>query len=164
MWFVILFVIIGILARFFPHLPNFAPIAAVALFSGVYFKKRYGWLLPLGIFIISDLIIGLHQTLFFTWGTIVLIYFLGRTLQTRKTITNTAIFILASSLIFFIITNFGVWLMGWYSPNLSGLTSCYINALPFFRMSLISNFVYGFVFFGAYEYFLKRTKFAHQAA
>lgn len=164
MWFVILFVLIGISARLFPHLPNFAPIAAVALFSGVYFKKKYGWLLPLGIFVISDLIVGLHQTVIFTWGTIVLIYFLGRVLQNKKTIANTAIFTLASSFIFFVITNFGVWLMGWYPPNLSGLISCYINALPFFRVSLMANFAYGLVFFGAYEYFLKRTKLAHQAA
>ncbi|MCF7869866.1 MAG: hypothetical protein K9L69_03945 [Candidatus Omnitrophica bacterium] len=164
MWLVILFVIIGISARFFPHLPNFAPIAVVALFSGVYFKKKYGWLLPLGIYIISDLMIGLHQTIFFTWGTIVFIYFLGRALQTRKTTTNTAVFTLASSFIFFLITNFGVWLMGWYPPTLAGLTSCYINALPFFRVSLIANFSYGLVFFGAYEYFVKRTKLAHQAA
>ncbi|MCF7887208.1 MAG: hypothetical protein K9L71_02195 [Candidatus Omnitrophica bacterium] len=164
MWFVILFVFIGIFARFVPHFPNFTPIAAVALFSGVYFKKKYGWLLPLGIFIGSDLIVGLHQTVIFTWGTIVLIYFLGKALQNRKTITNTAIFTLASSFIFFLTTNFGVWLMGWYPPTLAGLTSCYINALPFFRMSLMANFAYGLVFFGAYEYLAKKHKLAYKAA
>ncbi|MFO8052397.1 MAG: DUF6580 family putative transport protein [Candidatus Omnitrophota bacterium] len=164
MWLVILFVFIGISARLVPHFPNFAPIAAVALFSGVYFKKKYGWLLPLGIFIGSDLIVGLHQTVIFTWGTIVLIYFLGKILQAKKTVSNTFLFTLISSVVFFLTTNFGVWLMGWYPKNLSGLISCYVNALPFFRMSLISNFAYVAIFFGAYEYLTKKYKLARKAA
>jgi hypothetical protein len=164
MWLIISFIVIGVSARLVPHFPNFAPIAAVALFSGVYFKKKHGWLLPLGIFIGSDLIVGLHQTVIFTWGTIVLIYFLGKILQAKKTIGNTFLFTLISSIVFFLITNFGVWLMGWYPKNLSGLISCYINALPFFRMSLISNFAYVAIFFGAYEYLVKKHKLAHKTA
>lgn len=163
MWLVILFVIIGIASRLAPHFPNFAPIAAVALFSGTYFRKRYGWLLPLGIYIISDFIVGMHSVVLFTWGSIVLIYFLGKILQTRKTITNTFIFTLISSVLFFVVTNFGVWLMGWYPQNLQGLISCYLAALPFFRMSLVSNFSYVVIFFGAYEYISKRYKLAQQA-
>ncbi|MCF7877603.1 MAG: hypothetical protein K9M14_04680 [Candidatus Omnitrophica bacterium] len=163
MWLVILFVFIGISARLIPHVPNFAPIAAVALFSGVYFRKKHGWLLPLGVYMVSDLIVGLHQTIFFTWGSILLIYFLGKILQTKKTAANIVVFGLASSFIFFLITNFGVWLMGWYPQNLAGLISCYINALPFFRMSLISNMVYMAVFFGVYEYCMRKTKLACKA-
>ncbi len=164
MWLVILFVFVGISTRLIPHFPNFAPIAAVALFSGTYFKKKYGWLLPLGIYIISDLIIGLHQTVLFTWGSILLIYFLGKYLRSKKTAMNMLIFTLSSSFLFFLITNFGVWLMGWYPQNFAGLLSCYINALPFFRASLVSNFAYVIIFFGAYEYFAKKIKLAHETA
>ncbi|MCF7887501.1 MAG: hypothetical protein K9L71_03720 [Candidatus Omnitrophica bacterium] len=162
MWLVILFIFIGISTRLIPHFPNFAPIAAVALFSGVYWKKKYGWLLPLGIFIASDLIVGIHQTILFTWGSIVLIYFLGKMLQTRKTVGNTLLFTLVSSVLFFLITNFGVWLMGWYPQNLAGLVSCYANALPFFRISLISNFAYVTIFFGIYEYLTRKYKLAQE--
>ena len=35
-----LFLIIGILARFLPHPANFAPIAAIALFSARYLPKK----------------------------------------------------------------------------------------------------------------------------
>lgn len=164
MWLAILFILVGIFSRLLPHLPNFAPLVALALFSGVYFRRKNGWLLPLGIYFVSDLIIGLHSTVFFTWGSIVLIYFLGRRLQSRKTLANTALFTLSASFLFFLITNFGVWLLGWYPRNLAGLASCYLNALPFFRASLLSDFVYVAVFFGAYEYFAKKIKLAQKAA
>ena len=160
----IIFIIIGIFSRLSPHLPNFTPLAAVALFSGVYLRKRHGYLIPLAIYLVSDLIIGLHNTVFFTWGAIVLIYFIGRYLSKNKNITSTFICTLAGSLAFFFITNFGVWLMGWYPHTLSGLSQCFINALPFFRTSLISNIAYVAVFFSVYEYFLVRSKTVEQVA
>ncbi len=164
MWLGILFIGVGILVRLIPHVPNFAPLAAVALFSGVYFNKKYGWLLPLGIYVLSDLIIGLHNTVIFTWSSILIIYFLGRSLQRKKTVISTFLYTLVSSVIFFVVTNFGVWLMGWYPPTLEGLVQCFIYALPFFRMSLVSNFVYVIVFFGVYEYFLSKSKLASNIA
>ncbi len=164
MWLAILFIIIGVASRLIPHLPNFAPLAAIALFSGVYLKQKNAWLIPLGAFLISDLIIGLHSTIPFTWGSILLIYFLGKQLKKRKTVLNTISFTLASSFLFFLVTNFGVWLIGWYPRNLAGLVNCYISAIPFFRTSLISNFAYVVVFFGAYEYFTREAKLARKAA
>ncbi len=164
MWLAIIFVILGVFGRLLPHVPNFSPLAAVALFSGVYFDKKHGYLLPLAIFVISDLIIGLHNTILFTWLSIVLIYFLGVQLRKQKTIASTLACAFISSLLFFLITNFGVWLMGWYPHTLKGLSQCYIYALPFFRVSLMANFIYVVVFFGAYEYFLSRAKIAHQTA
>ncbi len=164
MWLAVLFILVGVFSRLIPHLPNFSPLVAMALFSGVYLNKKNAWLLPLGIFLISDLIIGLHQVIFFTWGSIILIYFLGRYLRKRKSVANTLIFTLAGSFLFFLITNFGVWIMGWYPPNLAGLASCYLNALPFFRTSLISDFVYVVAFFGVYEYFTKKVELAREAA
>ena len=134
----------------------------VALFAGVYLNKRHGYLLPLGIYIISDFFIGFHNTVFFTWSSIILIYFLGVYLRRRKTISNTLLFTLSSSILFFIITNFGVWLMGWYPRTLSGLLQCYTMAVPFFRTSLLANFIYVAITFGLYEYFLSRRSLAHQ--
>jgi len=158
MWLMILFIILGISTRLIPHIPNFAPLAAVALFSGVYLNKKHGYLIPLSIYIISDFIIGFHNTIFFTWISIVLIYLLGLWLRTRKTAANTVVFTFLSSILFFIVTNFGVWLMGWYPQNLEGLKQCFIYAFPFFRLSLIANFVYVAVFFGVYEYLLSKNK------
>ncbi len=150
--------------RLFPHIPNFAPLAAVALFSGVYLNKKHGYLIPLGIYILSDLIIGLHGTVVFTWGSILIIYFLGRELKKRKGLVSTFVYTLVCSVLFFIITNLGVWLMGWYPHTARGLVQCFIYALPFFRMSLVSNFLYVAAFFGAYEFFLAKTKTAKETA
>jgi len=151
-------IIIGILTRFIPHVPNFSPLVGIALFSGVYLRKKYSYLIPIVIYVISDIIIGLHGIVLFTWGSIALIYWLGHKLKTNKTPVKIATYTLISSVIFFIVTNFGVWLQGWYSYTLGGLLKCYIAALPFFRTSLLADFIYVAVLFGTYEYILKRSR------
>ncbi|MBN3040072.1 MAG: hypothetical protein JW867_03000 [Candidatus Omnitrophica bacterium] len=164
MWLAVLFIFFGVFSRLVPHLPNFSPLAAVALFSGVYLNRKHGYLLPLGIFILSDFIIGFHNTVFFTWSSIVLIYFIGSYLSTRKSAVNFFIYTLGSALVFFIITNFGVWLMGWYPRTMAGLGECFINALPFFRASLISNLLFVAVFFSIYEFSLARQRLIQKSA
>ena len=147
---------IGILTRFIPHVPNFSPLVGIALFSGVYLNKKYSYFIPIGIYVISDIVIGLHGIVLFTWGSIALIYWLGHKLKTNKTPARIAVYTLTSSILFFIVTNFGVWLQGWYSYTLEGLLKCYIVALPFFRTSLLADFIYVAVLFGTYEYILRR--------
>ena len=155
---------IGIFSRVMPHFPNFSPLAAVALFSGVYLNKKYGYLVPLAIYILSDLVIGLHNTVLFTWFSILFIYFLGTKLRAKRTVISTFSYALFSSVFFFIVTNFGVWLMGWYPRTLDGLAKCFTYAIPFFRVSLLSDLIYVIVFFGAYEYFLSRIRIVKAAA
>lgn len=150
--------IIGIFSRFIPHLPNFVPLAAIALFSGAYLNRKYAVIVPLVLYVVSDLILGLHNVVFFTWGSIILISFLGTALRDKKTFPNILGFTLISSVLFFIITNFGVWVMGWYPRTLSGLVQCYVMAIPFFRASLLSNLVYAGVLFGVYELLSDRLK------
>jgi len=162
MWLVILFISAGVMARLIPHTPNFAPLAAVALLSGLYCNKRYGYLIPLAIYILSDLILGLHNTVLFTWGSLIIIYFLGWHLRQKKTMARAVCYTILSSLTFFVITNFGVWLMGWYPHTTSGLAQCFINALPFFRISLAADLVYGAVFFGMCEYYAARHKLSQE--
>ena len=163
MFWVTIFAAIGIFSRLLPHVPNFSPLVAVALFSGVYFDKKHGYLIPLAMYMVSDLIIGIHSTVIFTWPSIILIYFLGRFLKNKKTFVNTVIFTFLSAFLFFIITNFGVWFMGWYPHNMGGLVKCYIFAIPFFRVSLLADFIYVGALFGVYEYFFLRKKLAQRA-
>jgi len=147
----ILLLIIGIISRFIPHLANFSPLLAIPLFSGVYLKKRYAMLLPLTTIIVTDLFLGLHNTILFTWGSILLISFIGLVIKTRKNILTITIGALSSAVLFFIITNFGVWLMGWYPPTWEGLLYCYKMAIPFFRINLLSTLGFSIIFFGIYE-------------
>lgn len=154
----ILLIIITVLSRLLPHIPNFSPLVAVALFSGVYLNKRYSFLIPLVIYIVSDIIIGLHNTVFFTWSTIILIYFLGHYLSKRKTVFNIISYTLLSSIIFFVVTNFGVWLVGWYPRTLEGLIKCFTLAIPFFRTSLLADLTYVGLLFGVYEILVRKSR------
>src|SRR4030043_1780249 len=77
-------IIIGILLRFAPHTPNFTPVAAIALFGAVYLKRKYALIIPLLLMVISDLFLGMHNVVFFTWGGFILITFLGFWLKKNK--------------------------------------------------------------------------------
>lgn len=156
-------IVIGILLRFMPHAPNFTPVAAVALFSGAYLNKKYAFAVPLILMVISDVFIGLHNVILFTWGSFILTTFLGLWLKKHKNTFGIMSMSLASSLLFYIVSNFGVWVMGWYPHNLSGLVNCYVMALPFLRNFTLATLLYAAVFFGAYELIarlVKETKLA----
>jgi len=158
--FLLLFV--GILSRLVLHTPNFTPVIALALFGGSFLKKKYALLLPLLLMMISDIIIGLHGTILFTWGSVLLIAAIGIRLRARRDIRMFLSSGIVSALLFFIITNFGAWLT-MYPHTFEGLKTCYIAAIPFFRMTLISTLVYGGIFYGLYEILaslIKKTRFA----
>lgn len=155
---------LGVIARFIVHVPNFTPILALALFSGLYLKKQYAVLVSLLLMIVTDVVIGLHSTVLFTWISIGLIAFMGQSLKTSKSYFKTTAFSLLAAVIFFVITNLGVWMMtGLYEPTAAGLQKCFVMALPFFRTTLASTVLYSLVFMGLYEVISKRvvnTRFA----
>lgn len=154
-------IVIGILLRFLPHAPNFTPVAAIALFAGAYLSKKNLVLVPLVLMIVSDLFLGLHNVVIFTWGGFILAGLIGLWLKKRKSPVSILGASLVSSLVFYIVSNFGVWLMGWYPHNLQGLANCYIMALPFLRDFTLATTMYSFVFFAVYEgvaHLVKDTK------
>jgi hypothetical protein len=156
--FVLSLILVGILLRFMPHPANFTPVAAIALFSGAYLKRRYAIFVPLILMVLSDVFIGMHNVLVFTWGCFVLSALLGRSLYKHIGILSVAGISILSSLVFYIVTNFGVWAMGWYPQNLKGLIDSYILALPFLRDFTISTLIYSAVFFTTYEYITLKVK------
>ena len=154
----LILILVGIFSRLIPHMPNFTPLAAIALFSGAYLKKKEAYYIPLAIYILSDLIIGVHKISFFTWAAIILIAYIGTLLKNkRKTALNVGLFTFISALIFFVVTNFGVWVL-WYPHSLLGFAECYFYALPFFKVSLAANLFYAIVLFGVYDFFLRYSK------
>ena len=147
---VYILIVFGFLMRLMPHMPNFVPIAAIALFAGAHLDKRVAVWVPLVIMIISDLVIGLHGVIFYTWGAFILIGFIGMHLKERKTVGNIFASTVFSAVLFFLITNFGVWL-AWYPHSWEGFLACFIKAIPFFRNTLAGNLVFSAVLFGSYE-------------
>lgn len=152
-------ILFGIIARLLAHThaPNFNPVIALALFSGVYLKKEYAVIVPLLLIVLSDVLIGFHDTIAFTWGSMALISWMGMRVREHKNpavILGTSLF---SALVFFVITNLGAW-PTLYPMTASGLQACFTAAIPFFRPTLISTLVYTLIFFSAFELAARSVK------
>ncbi len=152
---------IAAVLRLLPHPPNIAPIAAMALFGGAYLDKKYAIIIPLLALFFSDLFLGFYgmEKMVFVYGSFLLIGCIGIWLKKHKKTTNIIIATLLSSLLFYLITNFGVWLIGtMYPKTFSGLIDCFVAAIPFFRNTLIGDFLYTGLFFMGYEAALRLRK------
>ena len=139
--------------RLLPHLPNVSPVAAMALFGGAYFAdKRLALIVPFAALFLSDLILGLHNSMIFVYAGFALTVVIGFALKGRVSMTNTAFAMLVSSVLFFLLTNFGAWLTsGLYAKTSAGLMQAYAAGIPFFQNSLLGNLVYAAVIFGGYH-------------
>jgi len=148
---IIAFMLLAVLFRLLPHLPNFTPITAIAMFGGLYFtNKTMAYLVPLFIMVMSDLFLGFHTISIFVYAAFILVSFIGT--RTKKPSVFT---ILLSSISFFIVTNLGVWLIG-YPKTWTGLVECYTLAIPFFRNSLLGDFFYSGVMILGFNYVQKK--------
>ncbi|MBI3290537.1 hypothetical protein HYZ78_04025 [Candidatus Microgenomates bacterium] len=151
-----LIILIAIVLRLAPHEPNFAPITAMALFGGAYLNSRYALIVPLAAMFVSDIFIGFHSTMPFVYASFLLSGLIGLRLRNHKNVLNVVAASFGASVLFFLITNFGVWLVGGLYPHTgSGLVQCFINAIPFFRNTVLGDFFYTGLFFGGYELVLK---------
>lgn len=139
-------------SRLCPHLPNFTPIAAMALFGGAHFAdKRLAFGVPLLALLLSDALLGFHAGMPAVYGGFALIVALGLGLRANRTATTVAGTALAGALLFFLITNFAVWAAGVLYPRTwAGLGECYLAAIPFFRNSLAGDLFYAAVLFGGF--------------
>lgn len=150
---ILILIIVGVSYRLFPHPPNFAPVAAISLFSGFYFR-RYFVLIPVFIMLASDLFIGFYdlRLMAVVYSSFLLISLIGILMRRNKSVIALVGCSLSGSLLFFILTNFAVWALGqWYPHNLGGLASCYYMAIPFFKNTLAGDLFYSSVIFGCYE-------------
>lgn len=168
-----LFLGLGVVARLLPHLPNFAPITAMALFGGVYIKnKKFALAAPLISIFISDYLLLyinpfgskfidlstfyppqalLYSSIHYVYGSFLISSLIGLWLRNHKnylTIPATALF---CSVQFFLITNAGVWLGGSYARGLTGLWQSYLAGIPFFRGTFMGDLFYTTLFFGGWE-------------
>ena len=138
-------------SRFIPHPPNFTSLLALSFYVPALLGLRY---LPalLISFAITDMVIGYHTGTFFTWGSVFLIGLMANSFS--KTLTSRLSGALIGAVIFFTITNFGVWASGMYGYTMTGLISCYTLAIPFFAYSVISTMVFSFIieiFYKSYQ-------------
>lgn len=153
--FLVSLIFFAILSRFLPHPPNFTPIAAIALLSSKGFNNRWVvFLIPIVSLFISDLFIGLHATIPFVYISFILIALLGLYVKKINIVS-----VLLSSTIFFLVSNFGVWLL-YYPISAEGLVQCYTLALPFFFNTVLGDLVYGALLIYPFYALQRRNKFA----
>ena len=136
-------------SRFIPHPPNFTSLIALSFYVPAIIGTRY---LPalLVSFVITDLIIGFHSTIFFTWGSILIIGLISKYLNNN--FVNRLSGALLGACLFFLITNFGVWIGGTYGYSFQGLIASYVLGLPFFGYTFLSTIIFSAIIEMVYKF------------
>lgn len=153
-WILIVMVFAAAFIRLIPHPPNFAPISAMALFGGAYFRKKsFAFAIPLAAMFLTDAIIGFHSGMWVVYLSFAIIVVIGMLMLKKVNVKNVVLASLSASLSFFIITNFGVWAFGtMYPKNITGLVECYIAAIPFIQNTIVGDLFFSALMFGIFEY------------
>ena len=162
LFFLLLAVVGRVASPLLPHFANFAPLDAMALFGGAYFaRKRWAVLVPLLAVWGSDLLLNHqytgHLQLFYPgwywqYGCYALVALLAHAGLRQVSVVRVALGATAAAVLFFLISNLGVWVgSGMYPHTGGGLLACYVAAVPFFSHSLLSNMVYCSLLFGGFE-------------
>lgn len=147
---VLTLVLVAGVSRLIPHPWNFTAIGAMALFSGSRMPhKMWAFLAPLLSLLWTDAIIGFHETTFFVYAAVALITIIGFWVQNSK--SKIVMGSVAGSVLFFVITNFGVWMaQSMYAKTFEGLVQCFVMAIPFFGNQILGDLVYTAALFGAF--------------
>lgn len=145
-------------SRLVPHPPNLTAVTAMALFGGATLAdKRLAFLVPLAALFLSDLVLGFHSEMLVVYGCFAAVVCIGLWLQKHRSAPFIAGAALASSVLFFVTTNFGVWAIdGMYPLTWQGLIACYTAAIPFFRNTLEGDLLYTLVLFGGFALMERR--------
>lgn len=149
----LLLLLIGVVTRLVPHPANFTAVGAIGLFGGATVPKPFNYLLPLAVMFITDIFLGMHSTIWFVYASIILTSYIGEKVIINGTFGRKLTGSVLSATVFFIVTNFGVWLTtGMYAKTFYGLVQCYIAGVPFFRNMLLADIIFTFAFFAIYNY------------
>lgn len=157
-------VLFAAISRLLPHIPNFTPVAAMALFGGAHLKnKKLAFIIPLVAMFTSDLIMelissnGFHNTFIYVYISFIITSYIGILCSRNIKPINIVTASFASSLLFFIITNFGVWASTGMLNGINGLSTTYVLGIPFFGQTLTGDLFYNIILFGSF--YLAQQKF-----
>jgi hypothetical protein len=139
-------------SMFIPHPPNFSPLGAIALFGGARFAdRRAAFLVPLAAMFLSDLVTGLHLLVPLLYGSYAIAVCLGRLVRKKENAASIVEAALGASIVFFLVTNFGVWAMlDTYQKTGNGLWACYVAGLPYFQNTVLGNLFFSALLFGGF--------------
>ena len=161
-------------SRLIPHMPNFSPLGAIGLFGAAYFTKKWQvFLIPISATWLSDLVINnvvyaqyypeftwFYQGFYWQYGSYLLIALLGFFLFKKVNTSRVVAGALGSTLIFYLVSNFGVWASGtMYPQNFGGLVTCYTAGIPFIKGTFLGDLFFSAMMFGAFSFAQKRFPF-----
>src|SRR5687767_10354363 len=165
---ILLLLIIGIGTRLIPHYPNFTAVGAISLLGAAFASRRsIAIIIPFLVMLFSDMILNnlvyarlypedykhfifLYRGALWSYAAFGLVVIFGHTLFRNGVDLSKVLFgSLGASMIFFILSNFGVWAStGAYPVNFPGLMSCYISGLPFLLNQVLGDLFYSLILFG----------------
>ena len=149
----LILIAIALFSRIIPHAPNFTPLISIALVSALLFKeKKYIFISLLGL-LLSDVLLDYYHysgylftpLFFFTYISLGLVFLFSYKFNNSLTLKSIVLHSLSGAIIFFLASNFGVWLLGGYTYSFGGLISCYTMGIPFFKNTLSSTLLYSIV-------------------
>ena len=156
-------ILILALARLIPHPDNFTPIIALAIMSSYFFRNvNFAYTVMLFSMLLADFFIGFYSYMLFVYVSLFLIVLIFFKISKKMNYKNLFIFSFFGSVIFFLISNFGVWLVGnLYERNINGLIECYFMAIPFFKNTIISTLIFSYssliIYKSSNKYFATRS-------
>ena len=143
----ITFILIAVFFRLIPHPPNFTPVTSLALFSGIMFQRKWlSILVPIVAMLLSDLVLGFGMISMWVYAAFMSVTISGWVLKQMNVKS-----ILVSSMIFFIVSNLGVWVLG-YPHTIEGLLMCYTLAIPFFGYSIVGDLCWWLLIKQSYKF------------
>ncbi len=143
------------ISRFVPHPPNFTSLLCVSFYIPAIFGISY--ILPvLFSFIFTDFFFGFHNLVLFTWGSVIIIGLISKYFY--QSFKLRVIGAILSSFIFYLLTNYGVWILGGYEFSIKGLLTSYTMAIPFFKYTILSTLIFS-SFFEIFIFYFKEKKF-----
>ena len=146
-------ILVAAVLRLLPHPPNFTPIGAMALFSGAYLGRRgIAFAAPLGAMVLSDAVLGFYSGFWITYVAVALIVVVGWLALSRVSVLRVGGAAIASSVLFFLVSNFGTWASSaMYPHSFAGLLECYVAAIPFFQNTVAGDLFYATLLFGGFR-------------
>ena len=151
---IVVLVAVSVAGRLLPHAPNFTPLAATVLFAGFFFRRAGAAIsVPIAAMLASDAIIGFYdwRLMAVVYGSLLAPIGLRRFLGDRASAGRVGLCSVASSVTFFLTTNFGVWMFGGFYPHtLAGIIQCYAAGLAFFQYTLAGDLFWSAFLFGGH--------------
>ena len=132
--------------------PNIELLTTSTLLASTYLRRKIAFFVPLVSIALSDLLLGNSSIYLFTWSAWIAIgvlsmFLRGVRYKKGRTVAYATGWSVGTTCVFFLWTNFGVWLEGWYGPTITGLFLSYYRGIPFLLNQLAGNLLFVPLFF-----------------